>query len=480
MSILYRSAFELAKDIKNGQLTSREVLEFYLKRVEQFNPEINAVVQLDSARARMRADEADAAATRGEDWGPLHGVPLTIKDAYLTEGIISANGMPEYKDNLPSRNADGVQRYIDAGAIVLGKTNTPYASGDWQSFNEIYGTTNNPWDLTRTCGGSSGGAGAALASGMTPLELGGDIGGSIRIPSHFNGVFGHKPSHGIVSQRSLVDYPDQLAEQDLWVVGPMGVTAGDIRDALRILVGPSVDKAIAWKIELPPARTTDVTKLRVATYFDDPVYEVDSEVKSLLEGTAKTLKTHGAQVDWNVTPDIDFYENLSLYLKLMFSHAGENVPEQQRAGLREMLKPLPGGDEIAAVMGNSLANWTELNERRLQLQAKWTEFFVHYDVMLAPVMPLPAFAHAQDIPAPARMWTVNGKERHSFFDIMFWSGLSLVTYLPASVAPAGRTKDNLPVGVQIVGPYLEDETPLAVAAMLEQYHQRFEAPPGYE
>ena len=205
MSILYRSAFELAKDIKNGQLTSREVLEFYLKRVEQFNPEINAVVQLDSARARMRADEADAAATRGEDWGPLHGVPLTIKDAYLTEGIISANGMPEYKDNLPSRNADGVQRYIDAGAIVLGKTNTPYASGDWQSFNEIYGTTNNPWDLTRTCGGSSGGAGAALASGMTPLELGGDIGGSIRIPSHFNGVFGHKPSHGIVSQRSLVE-----------------------------------------------------------------------------------------------------------------------------------------------------------------------------------------------------------------------------------------------------------------------------------
>ena len=154
--------------------------------MDRFNRKVNAVVQLDADRARRRADEADAAAARGEDWGPLHGVPLTIKDAYLTEGIVSANGMPEYRGNLPTRNSDGVQRYVDAGAIVFGKTNTPYASGDWQSFNELYGTTNNPWDPTRTCGGSSGGAGAALAAGMTPLELGGDIGGSIRIPSHFN------------------------------------------------------------------------------------------------------------------------------------------------------------------------------------------------------------------------------------------------------------------------------------------------------
>ena len=139
------------------------------------------------------------------------------------------------KNNIPDRNADVVQKYIDAGAIILGKTNTPLASGDFQSFNDIYGTTNNPWDITRTCGGSSGGAAAALASGMTPLELGGDIGGSIRIPSHLNGVYGHKPSHGIVSQRSLVDWPEQISEQDLWVVGPMGICARDIRDALRIL-----------------------------------------------------------------------------------------------------------------------------------------------------------------------------------------------------------------------------------------------------
>ena len=227
-------------------------------------------------------------------------MPLTIKDAYLTEGIVSANGMPEYRDNVPTRNSDAVQRYVDAGAIVFGKTNTPYASGDWQSFNELYGTTCNPWDPARTCGGSSGGSGAALAAGMTPLELGGDIGGSIRIPSHFNGVFGHKPSHGIVSQRNLVDWQEQIGEQDLWVVGPMGITAADVRDALRLLVGATAEKAVAWQVELPAARTTDVTKLRVATCFERPGYPVDAEVRPLLEATAQTLAERGAR--WTGTP----------------------------------------------------------------------------------------------------------------------------------------------------------------------------------
>lgn len=478
MKILYRSAFDLAVAIKKRELTSREVLDFFLDRVEQHNSKLNAVVQLDVDRARRRADQADAAAASGQDWGPLHGVPLTIKDAYLTEGIVSANGMPEFKDSIPSRNADGVQRYLDAGAIVFGKTNVPYGSGDWQSFNEVYGTTNNPWDLARTCGGSSGGSAASLAAGLTPLELGGDIGGSIRIPAHFNGVFGHKPSHGIVSQRGLVDYPDQLAEQDLWVVGPMGITAGDVRQALSLLLGPPVDKALGWKVELPPARTTDAKALRVATYFDDPSYEVDHEVRGLLEGTAKSLEKEGAQIHWNTKPDIDFDENLVLYMKLMYSHLPKAVPEEQRQKLREVLDGHPAGDEIADAMSNSLENWLALNERRLQLQAKWTEFFEDYDVLLAPVTPLPAFQHDHS-EAGNRTWTVNGKERRSMFDILFWAGLSLNTYLPASVAPAGRTAENLPVGVQIVGPYLEDWTALAVAEMLERCHQGFEPPPGY-
>ena len=476
--IPYRSAFALAEDIKRGALTSSGVLECFLERVERFNPKINAVVQLDADRARERAAEADRVARRGEDLGPLHGVPLTVKDAYLTEGVVSANGMPEYRDNVPTRNSDAVQRYVDAGAIVFGKTNTPYASGDWQSFNELYGTTCNPWDPTRTCGGSSGGSGAALAAGMTPLELGGDIGGSIRIPSHFNGVFGHKPSHGIVSQRNLVDWQEQIGEQDLWVVGPMGITAADVRDALRLLVGATAEKAVAWKVELPAARTTEVAKLRVATCFERPGYPVDAEVRSLLEATARTLAELGARVDRDVVPDIDFDENLSLYLQLMYSHMSEDTPEEVRQGMAEMLKPLARGEEIAAAMGSSLTRWLTVHERRLQLQRKWLEFFEDYDVLLAPVLPLPAFPHDQ-APMGRRTWTVSGAERSMMFDVLFWAAFSLVTYLPATVAPAGRTRENLPVGVQIVGPYLEDETPLAVAAMLEEHHAAFEPPPGY-
>ncbi|MYE84076.1 MAG: amidase [Gammaproteobacteria bacterium] len=476
--ILYRSAFALAKDIKRGVLTSSGVLEFFLDRVDRFNPEINAVVQLDADRARERAAAADRAARRGEDLGPLHGVPLTIKDAYLTEGIVSANGMPEYRDNVPTRNSDAVQRYVDAGAIVFGKTNTPYASGDWQSFNSVYGTTGNPWDSARTCGGSSGGAGAALAAGMTPLELGGDIGGSIRIPAHFNGVFGHKPSHGIVSQRNVVDWQEQLGEQDLWVVGPMGITARDVRDALRLLVGATAEKAVAWRVELPAARTTDVTKLRVATCFERPDYPVDAEVLALLQGVARTLAECGARVDHDTVPGIDFDENFSLYLQLMYSHMGEDTPEKIRQGMAAMLRPLARGEEIVAAMGSSLTRWLAVHERRLQLQRKWVEFFEDYDVLLAPVLPLPAFVHDQR-PMGKRTWAINGIERTMMFDVLFWAAFSLVTYLPATVAPAGRTRANLPVGIQIVGPYLEDETPLAVAAMLEERHARFEPPPGY-
>ena len=479
MELLFKSAFEIAEYVKAKAVSSREVVSFYLDRIETFNPQINAVVQLDAERALLRADAADKAIASGQDWGPLHGLPVTIKDAYLTEGIVTANGIPALKGNIPDRNADVVQKYVDAGAIILGKTNTPMASGDFQSFNEIYGTTNNPWDLTRTCGGSSGGAGASLASGMTPMELGGDIGGSIRIPSHLNGVYGHKPSHGIVTQRTLVDWPDQIAEQDLWVVGPMGVCAQDLRKALALLVGPVPEKALAWKIELPPPRTKSIKSLRVATYFDHPDYPVDQEVREQLESVAVSLERAGARVERNVSPDIDFQENLIVYLQIMYSHMDENVPDEVRDMMAEALKPIPGSEEVIAMFGGSVAQWNKANERRFQLQRKWTEFFRDYDVLLAPILPLPAFEHDHTA-IPFRRWVVNGEDRSAMIDTLFWAAFSLLTYLPATAVPAGRTaKQGLPVGVQIVGPFLEDQTPLEVAIMLEDCHQGFVAPSGY-
>jgi amidase len=479
MSILYRSAFELAEDIKAGKLSSQEVLEFFLARVDKFNSTLNAVVQLDVKRARHKAELADAAAAQGEDWGPLHGVPLTIKDAYATEGIISVNGMPEFESFVPEQNADGVQRYLNAGAIIFGKTNVPYMSADLQSYNDVYGTTNNPWDISRTCGGSSGGAAASVAAGLTPLEFGSDIGGSIRTPSSFNGVFGHKPSFGIVSQRGHLPWHSSLAEGDLWVPGPIGTSAGDLEKAFDILVGPPIDRGLAWKIDLPEPRTREINALRVATWFEDPACEVDAEVKTVLESAANSLEKAGAKVSRDTKPDIDFLENHLVYMQLLMASMNIGAPEEQKQRLREAVN---GEGEEALMAGAALMsyeNWCLLHERRLQIQALWTTFFKQYDVLLAPVTHVPAFKHDHSEDMGTRVLPVNGVDQ-PYLNLLFWSGFSLVSYLPATVAPAGRTSENLPVGVQIVGPYLEDRTTLAVAGLLEEYHQRFEPPPGFE
>ncbi|CAN0598233.1 unnamed protein product, partial [Ectocarpus sp. 12 AP-2014] len=229
MSILYRSAFGLANDIKEGKLSAVSVLEFYLDRIERYNEGINAVVALDTDRALARAVEADKAAAAGEDWGPLHGVPMTIKDAWCTEGLVTVGGIPERKDFIPAENAIAVQRLLDAGVIIFGKTNVPFMSADLQSFNDIYDVTSNPWNSERTCGGSSGGAAASLAAGLTPLELGSDIGGSIRTPSHFNGVYGHKSSYELITLRGhLPPGEGVLSEPDLSCAGPLATCVDDL------------------------------------------------------------------------------------------------------------------------------------------------------------------------------------------------------------------------------------------------------------
>ena len=229
MSILYRSAFGLANDIRAGTLSAVTVLEYFLDRVERFNGDLNAVVTLDAERALERALAADRAAAEGIDWGPLHGVPMTIKDGWCTAGLRTVGGIPECSDYVPQRNAVSVQRLVDAGAVVFGKTNVPFQSADLQSFNEVFGISSNPWDLTRTCGGSSGGAAAALAAGLTPLELGNDIGGSIRTPSQFNGTYGHKGSFGLVSMRGFLPPGERIvSEADLAAAGPMATCVEDL------------------------------------------------------------------------------------------------------------------------------------------------------------------------------------------------------------------------------------------------------------
>ena len=259
-------------------MSSLEVLESFLAQVEKVNPKINAIVALDAERAKEKAIEADNKINLKSKLGPLHGLPMTIKDAFEVEGIVSTGGNPAWKDNIPKRNAEAVQRLVDAGAIIFGKTNVPFLSSDLQSFNKIYGTTNNPWDLERTPGGSSGGSAAALAAGMTPLELGSDIGGSIRVPAHFSGLYGHKPSYNIISEVGHMPPPPGsiLTGNGLSVAGPLARSPEDLEIALDILVSAQEQDSQAWKVKLPKARTKKIKELK--KYFinlnNDEKYEI--------------------------------------------------------------------------------------------------------------------------------------------------------------------------------------------------------------
>ncbi|MGH6915918.1 MAG: amidase family protein, partial [Geminicoccales bacterium] len=255
--LAFETALGLAARLRAREVGCLELLEHHLARIERFNPELNAIVVLDLERARARAREADRALDRGDVFGPLHGLPMTVKEAIDVAGLPTTWGAPEHKHNRPERNALLVERLMEAGAIVFGKTNVPFRLTDWQTYNPIYGTTNNPFDTSRAPGGSSGGSAAALAAGLVPLEVGSDSGGSIRDPAHFCGIFGHKPSYGVVPQEGHW-MPGAIAPPDLNVCGPMARSAEDLAAALAIMAGPSRMDAPAWRIELPPPRRTSL------------------------------------------------------------------------------------------------------------------------------------------------------------------------------------------------------------------------------
>lgn len=484
MSILYRSAFGLAKDIKAGTLSAVSVLEFYLERVERLNDEVNAVVALDTDRALARAVAADHAAANNDDWGPLHGVPMTVKDAWCTEGLVTVGGILERRDFIPDKNAVVVQRLIDAGAIIFGKTNVPFMSADLQSFNEVYGTTNNPWNKERTSGGSSGGAAAALASGLTPLEIGSDIGGSIRTPSHFNGVFGHKSSYELITTRGHLPPGDTvLSEPDLSCAGPLATCVDDLEQALALLAGPAPDIATHSPPALPTPSFRDASQLRVAVWADDEFCPVDTSIAEHIERAAQTLEGLGAHVDRTARPNIDPQANHINYVQLLLSVLGADMPAQVRQMAREAVAaadPQDMSEPVLQMRGMVLDHkgWIIQNEIRQHTRAAWEAFFRDYDVLLCPCAHVPAFAHDHHPDMQARVISVNGEAR-PYTDVMKWAGLTLNAYLPATAVPLGTTTDGLPIGMQICSRYLGDKTTLAVAKLLESHHRAFVPPPGY-
>jgi amidase len=479
----FRSATELAGAIRRREVSSRELLEVYLARVEKLNPALNAVVTLDAERARARAAQADAALARGESWGPLHGLPMTVKDSFETAGVRTTSGSTRLSDHVPASDADAVKRLRGAGAVIFGKTNLPVFAGDIQSYNPVFGTTNNPWDATRTPGGSSGGAAAALAAGLTALELGSDIAGSIRTPCHWAGLFGHKPTFGIVPIRGHIPGPPgTLSDMDLGVAGPMARSAADLELALDILAGPTDDRAVAWQLALPRPRHGDLRSYRVAAWLDDPDFPVDTQVGDSLRATVAALRGAGVRVDEKARPFEQLRDVFPIYQGQLWGAMMSGYPDEVFGAMVRHVEANPTDESAFGRMARGGTqrhrDWVRANEISAQLRARFAAFFRDFDVLLMPVNPVPAIPHDHSEPMFARSVQVNGSARN-YMDMLAWISPATLCFNPASVAPIGRTRGGLPVGMQIVGPYLEDRTTIDFARWLGELHGGFTPPPGY-
>nr|WP_246324899.1 amidase [Petropleomorpha daqingensis] len=451
------------------EVGSRELLEHYLDRIARIGGPINAVVTLDVDRARARADDADRATARGESWGPLHGLPVTVKDCLETAGLRTTAGAAEYADHVPVRDADAVARLRAAGAVLFGKTNVPAYAADCQTYNTVFGTTSNPWDLTRAVGGSSGGSAAALAAGLTALELGSDLGGSIRNPAGYCGVYGLRPSVGLIPTRGHVPGPPgSLAPIDLGTVGPLARSAADLGLALDVLAGPDEAAAVAWRLALPPPRAGSLTGYRVAAWLDDAFCPVDAEVLRVLGAAVDAVRSAGATVTEARPCALRDAERLAQ--RLIQSAFGGAYPDAVFDRLVRRAAAADPEDDSAPVRHarNVTARARDVavaREEQARVKAGCAAFFRDHDVLVCPITPTAAIPHDHTPDVDARRITVNGRPR-PYGDQIPWASLPGLCGLPAAVVPAGLTRDGLPVGLQVIGPFLEDRTVLDVAGRI--------------
>ncbi len=463
----WMSATELSRLIRACEVSSVEVLDHLVERIRDLDGPVNAVVHWDLERAGAAALAADAAVAAGEPVGPLHGVPMTIKDSFQTEGCTTTSGSPELADYIPTEDAWPVARLRNAGAILFAKTNLPLFADDIQSFNEVYGTTNNPHDLDRTPGGSSGGSSAALAMGFTPLELGSDIGGSIRVPAHYSGVMGHKPSYGIVPGHGQIPgMPGTLTQADLAVVGPLARTADDLELALDVLAGPDRWMSPAWTLDLPPIRADELGEFRIAAWIDDDACPVDTDTRRVLGDTVAAITAAGGRVDADARPGFTLAKAMTVYGELLFAALSGGVAKDRLDEYARVADDTPMG-WIMRSSATRHRDWLSNNERRLQIRERWAEFFTGFDAILLPVHPRPAIRHDHSTPQFERVVDIDGHVR-PYLDLWNWIAPAGLGGLPATVVPVGMSADGLPIGVQIVGPFLHDRTTIHLARLISQ------------
>ncbi len=467
-------AHRLAELTRTRKISCRELLDHFIARVERHDPKINAVVVRDFERARERAKALDNQADKS---APLFGVPMTVKESFDIADLPTTMGVPTQRNAIAKRNGLPVERLLSAGAVVFGKTNVPLLLADWQSYNEIYGATNNPWDLKLSPGGSSGGSAAALAAGMTGLELGSDIGSSIRNPAHYCGIFGHKPTWGICPNGSV-------APSDISVLGPLARSAEDLAITLNVIAGPDEIDGAGWKLDLAPPRVTTFAGLRVAMMLDHKLSEVDASIAARIGALASFLSQQGARVDMTARPDFDLAEAHRLYITMLRATTSRRIGDPGVAHWQAEAARLPADDTgYCALMARGISmshrDFLIANEQRQRMRHAWAAFFKEWDVFLCPAAASAAQPHDHEGQRWERTIEVNGR-RVPTTDQMFWAGISCFFLLPATVAPLGFTPSGLPIGVQIVGPQFGDRTTIQFARLMEQSWQGFVAPPGWD
>lgn len=479
----FRTASELTAALRAKRVSSAELTEAAIAAIEADDGEINAVVVRDFARAREAARAADAALAKGEA-GALLGLPMTVKESFNIAGLPTTWGIPKTKQIPVTQDAVAVARLKAAGAVILGKSNISMVLADWQATNPVYGTTNNPWDVTRTPGGSSGGAAAALAAGYVALELGSDLGGSLRIPAHFCGVYAHKPSLNLLPTRGHtppgLPVLSVVPQHDLPVIGPMARSAEDLMLGLDVLAGPDEAIGIAYRLELPAPRHDALKDYRVLVLDQHPLVPTDAAVREAIEVMAARLEQTGCRVGRvsAVLPDLSLIA--STYMRLVMAFMGGTMPEpdyktavSQAVGIPEAAADLRSLSLRSRVASHR--DWMQADFVRAGLSHQWRGFFRDWDILLCPVTPTVAFPH------DARAWeersiTVDGRPVR-YGDQFIWPGIATVCGLPATAMPAGLSQHGLPVGVQAIGPFLEDRTTIAFAAHVAREFGGFRPPP---
>jgi len=479
----FASATELLAQLRLGKISSQELTELYIRRIETFDANLNAVVVRDFDRARQQARAADRGAG-----GLLRGLPLTLKESINVAGLGTCCGVPDWKGFVSQHDAPAWARLRAAGAVLMGKTNVPPMLADWQSANPVYGRANNPYDVGRTPGGSSGGSAAALAAGLTALEVGSDIGGSIRVPAAFCGVYGHRPSETLLPKSGQFPLPPMPnAAVVMGVQGPLARSAEDLELALSVLAGPDVGEDVAWRVALPPARHTRLAEFRVAIMPPIPWLSVDDQIVAALDSLAARLARLGCTVK-QAQPDGmgDWREHHALYRSLLSAITGARVDDATRQ--RRIATWSKPQDDFAKAQLRGLTgapgDYLVWNGKREAYRAAYRAFFRDWDVLLAPAINVLAYPHVE------RAWPeddsdltltldVNGK-KVPYLDGLVYPAVSTVAGQPSTAFPIGRSRENLPVGVQAIGPYLEDRTTIRFAALLEKEIGGFSKPAGFD